>query len=252
MLKTTTLLLAGALGAGAYATFGSPDECLGCRLVHSVFGAPDEAVSEARGDSAAPCDSEASCDQGCCSAPATGSFTYIEARDVTVWGGACHISSEAASGGQHALSAWDFGESRVVLAVQGDRNLQGQEVFNAGGAPELRVVAWVDADDTQGALARALELAPQLPAPTVIHACPISMSTDGDRFALSVPGAVELEGAAMADRECCTMPESRWYRPLANVSHSVVGNADRCRVQGEGLEAWACEGANSVFVAQSL
>ncbi|MEL6713144.1 MAG: hypothetical protein AAFP86_05185 [Planctomycetota bacterium] len=218
MIKTIALLASGAAGAG-FAAFGLAPSLVCCERA-----------------------------QDCAAA---GTFTYVEARDTTVWGGACHVSGDAACYGRRAACAFDFGDARVVLSVVGDRNLQGQDVFRAGGAAEVQVEAWVDADDTGAALARAYTAAPDLPAPLEVHGGPIEFTVDGEAFLVRVPGRIELVGDLMPDRACCTMPESRWYAPIARVERTVVGNAESCRVQGAELGSWAFEGENSVFIARA-
>ncbi|MEL6431869.1 MAG: hypothetical protein AAFR54_22065, partial [Planctomycetota bacterium] len=113
-----------------------------------------------------------------------GDFTYVEARDTTVWGGACHVSGEAACFGRRAACAFDFGDARVVLSVLGDRNLQGQDVFRAGGAAQMKVEAWVDGADPEAALALAYAQIPDLPAPVQVHRAPVAFAVDGEGFSV--------------------------------------------------------------------
>ncbi len=63
------------------------------------------------------------------------SGVYLEARDATVWGGACHISSQAATQGRRAAMGWaftggshagvDLAGTQVVAVLEGSSNLQG-------------------------------------------------------------------------------------------------------------------------------
>lgn len=178
--------------------------------------------------------------------------SYLEARDITVWGGACHISGQAAGGGKHAVCAWDFGDARVVLTVQGDRNLQGHAVFNNREYAEITTEAWTDVaegSERDAIVARAMALAPDLPAPRHVTTTAVTFEREGEAFELHVAGVVELSGTAVPDRACCSMPESRWYAPMAVVPGSIVGQADRCKVKAGALADWAFEGENSVFLS---
>ena len=79
----------------------------------------------------------------------------------------------------------------------------------------------------------------------------IAFERTGDDFRVAVDGVLELAGAALPDRECCSMPESRWYEPLGTTQGSVVGNPWTCRFSGtEQLAAWTYEDENTAFVAR--
>lgn len=182
---------------------------------------------------------------------------YIEARDATVWGGACHISSQAASSGAHLVQAWSFDDgARAVLVTEGEANLDAHRVFHEGEAAPRRALLVADGDvaDLRGRLAGLLGPAQgQALDNAAVQSSGIEFRRDGDDFAVVVEGLLDLEGQALADRACCTMPESRWYQPLARVESSVVGHPDVCRVDGDGvtgLEAWTYTGENSVYVGR--
>jgi len=192
---------------------------------------------------------------------------YLEVRNATVWGGACHIGSEAVSQGTYAAAGWSFDGGahggvdlsgvRVVSVVQGTSNLQADEVFRAGGAPEVRASIWVDAPDERAAEAAVDHVRSRLDHGTVltVERAPLTVDRSGDLFRLEVPGLLTVEGEALPDRSCCTMPESLWYSPLASGYEAVVGNPTTCRFVGHGegaarLSPWAFEGENSAFVAR--
>jgi len=197
--------------------------------------------------------------------PGSPAGLYVEVRNATVWGGACHIGSEAVSQGELAASGWAFdgGEAggvglagvRVVAVLEGSSNLQAEEVFRAGAEPAIRSRLWVDAPsgaaaDAAVALVRSRV---DLGAVTVVRRAGLTVARAGDRFTMDVPGALSVEGEAMPDRSCCTMPESRWYSPLDPGCDAVVGNPHVCRFEGAGsgrdrLAPWAFEGENSAFV----
>jgi len=243
MIKWTLLALAGAFG-----TYGA-------QAWTTVSGSSGSGSSGSEIESAA---------RPVASPAASPAGIYLEARDATVWGGACHISSEAATGGRRAALGWSFtggshggvdlAGARVVAVVEGSANLQGAEVFGTDELPEIRSQLWIDAP---GAAVRDAALAlvrgsADLGEILKVQAAEVTLDYADDHFVMRVDGAVSLQGEAMADRSCCTMPESRWYSPLAEVGASVVGNPAECRFEGVtgSLGRWSFEGENSVFVAK--
>lgn len=189
---------------------------------------------------------------------------YLEARDATVWGGACHISAQADNGGSHAVMGWSFESGvsggvelagvKVIAALEGSGNLAAHEVFRSGDAAERRSVVWIDAP-TEEAASAALTFVQGLGALGDVNgyeAASLQVARTGDEFLLAVPGALEVSGEAMADRSCCTMPESRWYLPLVPSTESVVGVPAKCRFDGRavGFGSWTFEDENSAYVAR--
>ena len=196
-------------------------------------------------------------------APTAPSGVYLEARDATVWGGACHISSEAMSGGRRAALGWSFtggshggvdlAGTQVVAVLEGSSNLQGDEVFGTGVMPKVSSQIWIDAPSDlvrDAAIAVVTQIA-DLGSVLDVHLAEVTVDYADDQFVMGVEDSLNVKGEAMPDRSCCTMPESRWYNPLADVDDSVVGNPSECRFEGVAgsLERWAFEGENSVFVA---
>lgn len=188
---------------------------------------------------------------------------YVEARDATVWGGACHISSEAVSAGRRAALGWSFtggshggvdlAGTQVVAVLEGSCNLQGAEVFGTDEEPEISSHIWVDAPSElvrEAALAFIEEIA-DLGSVLQVTLANVTVDLQDDLFVMDVENSLAVKGEALADRSCCTMPESRWYTPLVEVEESVVGNPTECRFEGVhgSMERWAFEGSNSVFVA---
>lgn len=191
------------------------------------------------------------------------SGVYLEARDATVWGGACHISSEAMSGGRRAALGWSFtggshggvnlAGTQVVAVLEGSSNLQGAEVFGIGETPKVSSQIWIDAPSDlvrEAAIAFVTQIA-DLGSILDVHLAEVTVDYEDDQFVMGVEDSLNVRGEAMPDRSCCSMPESRWYSPLADVDDSVVGNPTECRFEGVAgsLERWAFEGENSVFVA---
>lgn len=233
-MKLLALLLVTGLGSSA-------------ALVHTgVMPCPCELVAQHfAGDG--PCAAE--CADGAPSA-AAGALTgdYLDARDCTVFGGACHVNGEVEAQGRSALVAWrlDAGGS-VVAAVVGDRNLGRPD---GGPAARRRAVLFVDGVD-EAVVSRLAESAGL--EVVARHAQPVTWLRDGDHFQIGVEGLVELSGTALADRSCCSMPNLVWYRPLAGVTvnEPIVGNPSRCRFEGaDGLPGWTYEDANTVLLGR--
>lgn len=192
------------------------------------------------------------------------SGVYVEARDATVWGGACHVSSEARTGGSHAVIGWAFESGvhagvdlsgiRVAAAIQGAGNLAACEVFNLG-EPAPRVAAiWIDApgQDEADAAEEYLRSLDVLGEVSSVARGVVELVVAGDTFRVSVPGKISLGGESLPNRACCTMPEARWYPTLAATSSSVVGVPTRCSFEGAvgPLGPWAFEEENSVYVGR--
>ena len=189
---------------------------------------------------------------------------YVEARDATVWGGACHISSEAVSGGRRAALGWafsagnhggvDLAGTHVVAVLEGTHNLQGSQVFGTEEVPEIRSHVWVDAPNARARDAAVAYVRSSVDLGTLVASsdASVQVSLVADVFTMEVEGHLAVKGMAIADRSCCTMQESRWYSPLFELQESVVGNPSECRFEGVtgSLERWAFEGSNSVFVAR--
>lgn len=212
-----------------------------------------------------PCDLIAGAGPGIESAAhASPAGLYVEARDATVWGGACHVSAQARTGGAHAVMGWAFETGahagvglsgvRVVAALEGAGNLAAAEVFNLGESTARRAALWIDAPGEHEARAaeeylRSLGVLGQVMS---VSRGPVEVSRDGDAFRVGVEGLLELDGEALPDRACCTMPESRWYTTLAQTTSSVVGVAGRCWFRGaaSALAPWTFEDENSAYVGR--
>lgn len=182
---------------------------------------------------------------------------YLEARNVTLWGGHCHLNSEYDHQGDAALVAWsidagsfggvDLSGVRLVAAVASEANLADGEartsdLFVDAGTDAQRAAAerWARTmhEDALGTIA-------------AVHALPIAFERSGDDYRLEVDGLVQLVGSALADRSCCSMTECRGYEPLMAEAGAVVGYADTLVFEGtENQVGWQYEGANCVFVTE--
>lgn len=227
-----------------FASFGLAAGGLGWNV--AGFGECSDVGSTGARCCACPCEEVA--------VPEIGAGDYVEARNATVWGGACHISSQRDGFGQHAVLAWSFDSGvRVVAALEGTANLEAHEVFRTGEAPDRVSEIWVDAPSdaaAEAAVAHVRSIS-DLGENAGTHRAPVVFERDGDAFRVAIEGVLEVEGEALADRSCCTMPESRWYSPLSESTGSVVGVASTCRFEGsERLGGWAFEDENSAYVAR--
>jgi hypothetical protein len=178
---------------------------------------------------------------------------FLEARDLSVFAGACHVNGEADAQGQSAVCAWSLegGEvdgMTVVAAIEGEDNLAhgGQrksKLFLPEESTERqrRVVQdWLEAEHgaTLGSIAG-------------VEVTDLVFEREGDRFRLRAGEAVEISGLAVADGSCCSMKEQRWYEPLAGPHGAIVANPDTCRVDpGEGFTRWSYADANSAFFTE--
>ena len=184
---------------------------------------------------------------------------YLEVRSITVFGGACHFNGEVASQGRQALLAWSFDGGTwndvdldgvtVAAAVSSDKNLDEGRArrslvyVDEAVSPARReaAVAWLQA--------HASEALGEIAA---VEAVALELSLDGGSYALRVPDVLAVEGTAMADAACCTMPELRWCEPLAaETDATVVGKSSTCRFAGaRGLPRWSYADANNAFVGR--
>lgn len=182
---------------------------------------------------------------------------YLEARNASVFAGACHINGESLTRGRSALVAWSIegGEYQgvaldgvqVVCAVSSTANLAD------GGARSS--IVYLDESLTPERRAAAVAWLGARHATTVgevsaVKDVPLVLVFDGDAYELDIPGVASLRGLALADRSCCTMKSEVWYEPLADVDDAVVGNSEVCRFDGDGdAEGWAYQYENNSFVA---
>ena len=188
-------------------------------------------------------------------APAAG--RYLEARSASVMGGACHINGEYDHQGAEALVAWSFEAGRVGgVELEGARavaSVSSAENLEAGA--DRRASVWIDApDEARRAAVRTWLVAEQSEALGRVeswHTGPLVLDFEGDSYRVEVPGIARVEGSALADRGCCTMPSRVWYSPLAAVDRPVVGNSTVCGFEGDrSSAAWSYQGQNNGFVAR--
>jgi len=166
-----------------------------------------------------------------CTAPAgSNAGAYVEARTASVFAGACHYGAEYTTAGREAVLAWRFDEgtargAEVVAIVSSQHNLAEERedrrsvVFVAG--PDEACLEAVTALEARGWLGEVLSVREGA-----------EIMTEGDRYEVRGGRELQLSGALLADRSCCSMPSKRWYRPIAATEPGVVGNSEvfRCDV----------------------
>lgn len=183
---------------------------------------------------------------------------FLEARDLSVFAGACHVNSEADAQGQSAVCAWNLAAGEVdgvnledltvVAAIEGEDNLAH------GGERRSKLFMGQETTERQRRVVQswlAAEHGETLGSITGVEVTDLVFERDGDNFRLRAGDAVEISGLAVADGSCCTMKEQRWYEPLAGPKGAVVANPDTCRVNpGKGFTSWSYADANSAFFTE--
>ena len=179
---------------------------------------------------------------------------YLDVRNATVFGGACHVNGEVLSQGELALMVWSFeGGSHAGVDLSGVRMAAAVEgASNLATGAERRSSVWIDAatEEARAAAATWAQVAQRgaLGEVQEVHASPVTFDS-AQGFVVSVPDVLKLDCSALPDDACCTMPESRWYTPLAHgLTRSKVGFTDVARFEGTAnLISWSYSGANTAL-----
>lgn len=163
---------------------------------------------------------------------------YVEARSASVFAGACHYNGEYVTQGRELIAGWrldaastgraELAGVEVVAAVAGDRNLEEPECAR-------KSVVYVDSDlDATRAAAAESWLrerhAALLGDVVEVRRADVSVARDGDIFSVHAGDDVRIEGAALPDRACCSMPSEVWYEPEVELGGRVVGRTDTFRL----------------------
>jgi hypothetical protein len=184
---------------------------------------------------------------------------YVEARTASVYAGACHYGSEYTTSGRQALLVWhfesgtwhgiDLAGADVALAVASEENLDAGTgarrsiVYADARCPEERREAAVDL-----VLTRCKALAGTVRG---VELTELSVSFDAESYAAMAPGAFELRGSKLANRECCKMPYNVWYSPFAPVIDPIVGCDSVFRFEDRVLgPVWNRARQNESFVGR--
>ena len=195
-------------------------------------------------------------------APATApglTGRYVEARTASVFAGACHYNAEYTTAGRAAVCAALFDSGRaggVELAGLGFVALVDSSANLASGEPR-RSVVFVPRDlepARRAALVSAVRAhgAERLGAIEEFVDAKLEIELEGDAYRVEVgEGRVRLEGAAMADRACCSMPLDVWYDPLLPIEGALVGASEVFAVgAATGRIAFERHGANDAFLGR--
>lgn len=162
---------------------------------------------------------------------------YIEARSASVFAGACHYNGEYPTQGRELIAGWRLDEAstgraelagvEVVVAVAGDRNLEEPD---AARRSVVYVDGELDAPRADAAVAWLREGHAALLGEIIdVRRADVSVLREGDAFAVGAGDDVRFEGAALADRACCSMPSEVWYEPEVALGGRLVGHVETFR-----------------------
>jgi Protein of unknown function (DUF1326) len=158
---------------------------------------------------------------------------YVEARSASVYAGACHYGAESTTAGREAVLAWQLdGGSyegfpldgvELIAAVRADVNLAERDAARSS-------VVYLDEDLPMPKRAAALawlkrEHGAALGTIESVRTAQVEVSCDGDAYHVRAGDWVRLEGQAMPDRACCTMPSNVWYKPMVALEGRLVGES---------------------------
>ncbi len=187
--------------------------------------------------------------------------SYLDVRTATVFGGACHVGSEAYSQGRHGLAAWliesggfdgqDLAGVRMAAVISGPGNLG-----LSGGLEDRSSLLVIDAPSAAAAATAESWLrstsAQALGEIVDVRREVVELTNTGEgAFDLRVGNLLAASGEGLADRACCSMPEQVWYGPLAGdtVLDPIVGFTGHSTFAGAaGLDAWTYDGSNTAFL----
>lgn len=158
---------------------------------------------------------------------------YVEARTASVFAGACHYGAEATTAGREAVLAWkleggsfdgvSLADVELAAAVRADVNLAEPDAArssvvyldeDASASQRAAVLAWLERE--HGAVLGKVEQ---------VRTAPLQVAFEGDSYRVHAADWVHLEGVAMPDRACCSMPSNVWYRPLVALEGRLVGES---------------------------
>ena len=188
---------------------------------------------------------------GCNATTAPSSGAFVEARTASVFAGACHYGGEYTTAGREAVMAWRFDTgpargARVVALVTSDVNLAVED-----GQRRSAVYLEGPLGACDEALLRLIEKGLLGEVVTVERGARINL--EGDNYEVFAGVDVQLEGALLPDRACCSMPAKVWYDPLASEGPGVVGNSlvFQCDVPELNVR-FSSVGENDAFVGSFI
>ena len=111
-----------------------------------------------------------------------------------------------------------------------------------GASPKQRELAveWVRSNHAS-ALGEVLAVEP----------ADVAVESDGDQYHVTAGDVIALDGRAMPDRACCSMPFNVWYEPAEKLDKRLVGCSAKfdCHERRLGV-SWSHEGANDAFLGR--
>jgi len=190
---------------------------------------------------------------------------YIETRSADVWTGPCVANGEMNLAGDQAILAWRVNKGEwkgvslaglsVVAVVKANATL-GDEYNNPYPAKAVMIVDEKACDDQQKALVEfAQSMAGELLTNVVrVEVAPIKVEVNGagGHYATTLVRAGKIAGIqtrAINPKDHLCGNEDIFYRPLAEMTHSMPAVADLDQFEGSGLDvSWTVHGKRSAFV----
>ena len=174
------------------------------------------------------------CGMECAEPDVAPSGRYVEARTASVFAGACHYGSELVTAGREAVLVWKFEGGTVDGTSLADVELVAAVASNENLAQPgaHRSVIYVDSEASEAAREAAVDWLREtqqdaLGEVVAVEGTPIELALDGEHYTLRVGSVLTLEGSALPDRECCSMPLNVWYEPCQKLEARIVGNSTR-------------------------
>jgi hypothetical protein len=192
-------------------------------------------------------------------AGASISGSYVEARTAEVFTGGCIMNGEAATTGREALLVWKVDRGSfdgvslnglaVVAAIAGDQNLGIREI--GGAAAETRAAIFVDERATPAQRSALVAMAKQHSNGMVskvveMTASPIQFADDANAIRVTAK-SLRLTVAKEMDHDP-SCGARQWFRPLAEVSSSMMGTTSENAFTGTALGTkWSDPNKRSSF-----
>jgi hypothetical protein len=159
---------------------------------------------------------------------------YVEARNASVFGGACHYNGELTTQGQSAVLAW-----RLQGGAHAGVDLEGVELAAAVTATDnlktdapRRSIVYVDSKASDAQRDAAVKWVRETHAAALgevlaVETLELDVASDGEHFRVQVGDTLAVCGSAMPDRECCKMPYNVWYEPFESVDSRLVAQTSK-------------------------
>jgi hypothetical protein len=190
---------------------------------------------------------------------------YIETRSADIWTGACVANSELNLAGDQAILAWRVNKGEwkgvsleglsVVGVVKANATL-GDEYNNPYPAKAVVIVDDRACAEQQKALVEfAKSMAGELLGNVVrVEVAPIKVEVTGHdghytKTLVSAGNLAGIQTRAIGSKDHMCGNEDVYYRPLAEMTHSMPAVAELDQYNGPGLGvSWTSHGKRSAFV----